>query len=103
MIPGVTSHARDRAEQRLGRDLELEEWLAVVLDILDGRAALVRRFNGGECYSVAVSGIAFNVWWAPGPGCITTVLSIDMSVRNKSPRTNHRSWRYSQDGNPRSA
>lgn len=77
--PGITHHARARMVERIGRDLTREEWRALVLDIIDGRAVLVRRNGDGkELYAVQVGSITVQAWWAPQGGCVTTIMTPEM-------------------------
>ena len=79
-IPGVGAHARDRAAQRLGRDLTREEWLEAVARILDRRAVLLCRMpNGSEHYLHEIGGVAVRLVWQPDYGMVVTVLPAEMA------------------------
>lgn len=80
VIPGVTRHARDRAEERLGRDLTREEWLGLVATILEGRAVLLCFQENAEHYLATVSGVPLRVVWRPDLGQVVTVLRADMAA-----------------------
>lgn len=75
-IPGVTRHARERMAEYHGRDLTRDEWLAVVLSILDGRSLLVRRAgeHAGEIHDVTVAGVTLRLVWQPVSGHVVTAL-----------------------------
>lgn len=82
MIPGVTHHARQRMAERHGRDLTPAEWLALVCDILDGRAVLLRAMppNGsGEIWAVRMGDMALRVVWQPLDGSVVSVLADEHS------------------------
>lgn len=80
-IPGVGAHARDRAAERLGRDLTREEWLAAVERILERRAVLMCRTpNGSEHYLHEIGGVALRLVWQPAFGLVVTVLPAEMGA-----------------------
>lgn len=80
-IPGVTEHAQIRAAERCPVPPTRAEWLQCVLDILDGRGALVRvdQPEGGpmrrELWLVYLGDCRVVVVWAPLAGLAVTVLS----------------------------
>lgn len=74
-IPGVSHHARQRMQERLGRDLTRAEWLAAVAAILEGRALLLCvQPCGGEHYLHEVGGVALRLIWRPAQAMVVTVL-----------------------------
>lgn len=80
-LPGVAYHAQERLFEHHGIVAQPEEWLAAVLDIIDGRALIVRT-----CGNVAVAGVdacvyaltiqdqVIEVVWSVRSGAIVTVL-----------------------------
>ena len=82
--PGVSTHARQRMFERMGRDLTRQEWADAVLDIVDRRAILVRvSTDRNELYAVAIGGVVAQMWWLPDEALIVTVLAHDMSSAGK--------------------
>lgn len=86
MIPGVTSHARERMVERHGRDLTRAEWLAVVLDILDGRATLLRIGSAGDTYAVQLGAMTLRIVWRVDWCAVATVLPEGSSLTQVSTR-----------------
>lgn len=82
-IPGVTKHAMQRAEERLGFRPRRSEWLACVLSIIDRTAVLVRSVdhNGAELWLVRFGEVETRVWWSPETATIMTVLAPEMRAR----------------------
>ena len=64
-IPGVSDHAHDRMIERLGRDLTRDEWLAVVLAIVERRAVLLCSADGSEHYLWTLGEVAMRLIWVP--------------------------------------
>jgi hypothetical protein len=87
-IPGVTRHARDRMAEYHGRDLTRDEWLAVVLAILEGRTVMVRRAgeHSGEIHDVTVGGLVLRFAWEPLKGQIVTTLRDQRHTCRKAAR-----------------
>ena len=70
----VTDHARERAEQRLGRDLTDDEWRSVVLSITSRKGFMTYRNEGRESWLVLLGGMAIKVIWDPRSAYVVTVL-----------------------------
>ena len=86
-IPGVTDHARDRAAERLGRDLTRAEWLGVVAMVVERRALLLASVEDGcDHYLVEVGGLSFIVVWRPASASIATVKLNSMSAGRQAAR-----------------
>ncbi len=78
-LPGVSVHARERARERLGRDLSDGEWLAAVLDLVEGRLSfLCRDQRGVEQYAwpAAWPPLA-RIIWHPAAARIVTVVPVE--------------------------
>lgn len=77
-IPHVSNHARERAAERIGRHLTRVEWNAVILSIVDRRAALLlREKDGRELWLAPCGPITLRLAWAPDTATIITVLPDD--------------------------
>jgi hypothetical protein len=76
-IPGVSRHARDRMQERHGRDLTRTEWRGAVLDIIDRRATLLSVAPNGEIWAVGIGCLTIRMVWRPEHGLIATVLADD--------------------------
>lgn len=76
-LPGVSDHAQIRAAERLARRLTRSDWLQLVLDILDRRAALLSvRMEGlerRETWLCLVGEEAMRVVWAPETAMVLTL------------------------------
>lgn len=77
-IMSVTTHAQERAAQRLGRALSRREWLAIILDIVERRALLLGDGRNGQViYLVEVGSVPMRVVWSPERALALTVLPED--------------------------
>lgn len=75
-IPGVSLHARQRFAERFGREAAREAWLAAVLDIIDGRAAVLAGFpDDRRVHLVRIGPITARVLWCSRSGQIITVFA----------------------------
>lgn len=77
-LPGVSNHAQLRAMERLPAPLTRGEWLQLVLDILDRRAALlsVNTDTGTfrETWLCLVAGQPMRVVWMPAVALVITIM-----------------------------
>lgn len=77
-LPGVHPHARERCLERHGLDLTDGEWLAVWLDVAEGRSVLVRRHpDRSEIHAVRTPRLGDRpllVAYKPKAGLIVTTL-----------------------------
>lgn len=83
-IPGVSRHARERVIERLGVEPRRAEWLAAVMDIVEGRALLMGRDtrHGTERFRLRLCGQDIEVWWCTRMAQITTVLVAGSGAMN---------------------
>lgn len=77
IIPGVTKHARERMEERFGRDLPTDAWLELVAAIIDRRAVLMRRTGHTEEYRVDLRGLVIEAAWCPDAATVVSVKDPD--------------------------
>jgi hypothetical protein len=78
-LPGVSDHAQIRAAERLPRRLKRSDWLQLVLDILDRRAALLHVRMAGmerrETWLCLVADAPMRVIWAPETAMVLTLIA----------------------------
>ncbi len=71
----IADHARERAAERIGRDLTDHEWLMVVWAILFREAVVVADSHLGRVvYAVALGAVVLRVVWCPLHCVVVTVL-----------------------------
>jgi hypothetical protein len=54
-LPGVSSHARQRAIERYGQDLDPADWLQVWIDIVEGKSLFSHMQGAAEIHIVDVA------------------------------------------------
>ncbi len=84
-IPCVSSHARERAIERLGGDPPRADWLAAVASIIERRAVLLCaqtvRDRPCDVYLVTLAGQAVQVLWRPDVPIIVTLITAGGGAR----------------------